>query len=130
MLYLFLGLKIPLLLLYALVYWAIKQEPEAEDAGRDGGARKERPHPVPPLPPARRPGAAAAAAGAPAHRAGARDRASVGVEPDQLAAERRQLGLPVGAPLLDVRLARLAPGAAREHRHVLHDARRVRQVLA
>jgi hypothetical protein len=50
MLYLFLGLKIPLLLLYALVYWAIKAEPEAEDAGGDGGARKERPHPVPPLP--------------------------------------------------------------------------------
>ena len=50
MLYLFLGLKIPLLLLYALVYWAIKAEPEPEDAGGDGGARKERPHPVPTLP--------------------------------------------------------------------------------
>jgi hypothetical protein len=50
MLYLFLGLKIPLLLLYALVYWAIKQEPEPEDAGGDGGARKERPHPASPLP--------------------------------------------------------------------------------
>ena len=33
MLYLFLGLKIPLLLLYWLVYWAIKAEPEPEDAG-------------------------------------------------------------------------------------------------
>jgi hypothetical protein len=50
MLYLFLGLKIPLLLLYWLVYWAIKAEPEPEDTGGDGGARKERPHPVPPLP--------------------------------------------------------------------------------
>ena len=44
MLYLFLGLKIPLLLLYWLVYWAIKAEPEPEDAGGDGGSRKERPH--------------------------------------------------------------------------------------
>ena len=50
MLYLFLGLKIPLLLLYLLVYWAIKQEPELDDTGGDGGARKERPHPVPTLP--------------------------------------------------------------------------------
>ena len=50
MLYLFLGLKIPLLLLYWLVYWAIKQEPELDDTGGDGGARKERPHPVPTLP--------------------------------------------------------------------------------
>jgi hypothetical protein len=50
MLYLFLGLKIPLLLLYWLVYWAIKAEPEPEDTGGDGGSRKERPHPVPPLP--------------------------------------------------------------------------------
>jgi len=47
MLYLFLGLKIPLLLLYWLVYWAIKAEPENEDAGGDGGARKVRPHPAP-----------------------------------------------------------------------------------
>jgi len=50
MLYLFLGLKIPLLLLYALVYWAIKAEPEPEETGGDGGSRKARPHPVPPLP--------------------------------------------------------------------------------
>ena len=50
MLYLFLGLKIPLLLLYWLVYWAIKAEPEPEDAGGDVGARKARPHPAPTLP--------------------------------------------------------------------------------
>ena len=50
MLYLFLGLKIPLLLLYWLVYWAIKAEPDPEDAGGDGGSRKARPHPVPTLP--------------------------------------------------------------------------------
>jgi hypothetical protein len=50
MLYLFLGLKIPLLLLYGLVYWAIKAEPEPEDAGGDGGSRKARPHPAPTLP--------------------------------------------------------------------------------
>jgi hypothetical protein len=50
MLYLFLGLKIPLLLLYWLVYWAIKAEPEPDDTGGDGGSRKERPHPAPTLP--------------------------------------------------------------------------------
>ena len=56
MLYLFLGLKIPLLLLYALVYWAIKQEPDLEDSGGDGGSRKVRPHPAPTLPHAPRRG--------------------------------------------------------------------------
>ena len=45
MLYLFLGLKIPLLLLYWLVYWAIKAEPELEDTGGDGGARLAAPRP-------------------------------------------------------------------------------------
>ena len=74
MLYLFLGLKIPLLLLYALVCWAIKAEPEPEDAGDDGGSRKERaaPRPDPAAPPApraaRRPVAAPAPARAPRGR--------------------------------------------------------------
>jgi hypothetical protein len=50
MLYLFVALKVPLLLLFWLVYWAVKQEPDLEDAGDDGGQRRERPHPVPRLP--------------------------------------------------------------------------------
>ena len=56
MLFLFVGLKIPLLALYWLIYWAVKQEPDTEDTGGDGGARKERPHPRPKLPPAPRRG--------------------------------------------------------------------------
>ena len=45
MLYLFVGLKVPLLLLFWLIYWAIKQEPDLDETGDDGGSRRERPHP-------------------------------------------------------------------------------------
>jgi hypothetical protein len=54
MLYLFVFLKIPILVLFYIVYWAIKQDTETmEDKGGDGGSRRERkprPHPHPKLP--------------------------------------------------------------------------------
>lgn len=45
-------LKIPIIGLLLLVYWAIKQQPETGDSGSDddGGSRKPR-HPRPPLRP-------------------------------------------------------------------------------
>jgi hypothetical protein len=51
MLWLFVALKVPLLTLCWLVWWAIRQEPEpdAEEPGGDGGQRT-RPHPIPKLP--------------------------------------------------------------------------------
>ncbi len=50
MLYLFVGLKLPIFALGWLVWWAVHQVPEdAEDPrGDDGGSK--RPHPRPPLP--------------------------------------------------------------------------------
>ena len=43
MLYLFVFLKIPILVLFYIVYWAIKQDTEtAEDTKGDGGSRRER----------------------------------------------------------------------------------------
>ena len=54
MLWLFLVLKIPLLTLCWLVWWAIHQEPEP-DAPEQGDERR-RPHPHPPLPHAPRRG--------------------------------------------------------------------------
>jgi hypothetical protein len=49
MLFLFFGLKIPLLALCWLVWWAIHQvDDPAEDSGGDGGTK--RPHPPAPLP--------------------------------------------------------------------------------
>jgi hypothetical protein len=56
MLWLFVALKIPLLTLCWLVWWAIRQEPEPEDAPNDDGGRRPRPHPHPPLPHAPRRG--------------------------------------------------------------------------
>jgi hypothetical protein len=50
MLYLFVALKVPLLMLFWLIWWAVHQEPELEDAGDDGGQRSDRPHPLPKLP--------------------------------------------------------------------------------
>jgi hypothetical protein len=51
MLYLFLGLKLPILALCWIVWWAVHQEPEPADApDEDGGSRYERPHPPRPLP--------------------------------------------------------------------------------
>jgi hypothetical protein len=49
MLFLFLGLKVPLLALCYLVWWAIRQTPE-EDEQPGGGGSKRRPHPSRPLP--------------------------------------------------------------------------------
>ena len=56
MLYLFVALKVPLLMLFWLIYWAVKQQPDLEDAGNDGGQRRSRPHPPPRLPRAPRRG--------------------------------------------------------------------------
>jgi hypothetical protein len=50
MLYLFVALKVPLLMLFWLIWWAVRQEPELEDTGGDGGQRRARPHPPPRLP--------------------------------------------------------------------------------
>jgi hypothetical protein len=54
MLWLFVALKIPLLTLCWLVWWAIRQEPlpdeEAAPPPGEGGSRARRPHPHPPLP--------------------------------------------------------------------------------
>jgi hypothetical protein len=51
MLYLFVALKVPLLALFWLIWWAVRQEPELEDAGGEGGQRRaQRPHPPPKLP--------------------------------------------------------------------------------
>ena len=51
MLYLFVGLKIPIFLLGYIVWWAVKQTPEpVEPEGGDGGSRRERPHHPPVLP--------------------------------------------------------------------------------
>jgi hypothetical protein len=50
MLYLFVGLKIPILLLGLIVWWAVRQTPEpVEPEGGDGGQRT-RPHKAPSLP--------------------------------------------------------------------------------
>ena len=56
MFYLFVALKIPLLMLFWLIWWAVRQEPELGDSGGDGGLRRERPHPLPKLPQAPRRG--------------------------------------------------------------------------
>jgi len=57
MLYLFLGLKIPILMLGGIVWWAVRQTPEPiEPDGGDGGGRRVRPHEPPKLPRAPRRG--------------------------------------------------------------------------
>ena len=49
MFYLFVALKIPILMLFWLVWWAVHQEPEpADEPAGEGGSR--RPHPREPLP--------------------------------------------------------------------------------
>jgi hypothetical protein len=50
MIYLFFALKIPLLMLFWLVWWAVHQEPELEDTGEGGQRVYARPHPPPKLP--------------------------------------------------------------------------------
>jgi hypothetical protein len=46
MLYLFVALKVPIVIALWLIWWAIKEEPDASDDSDDGGIRK-RPHPSP-----------------------------------------------------------------------------------
>jgi hypothetical protein len=55
MLYLFVALKVPILLAGALIWWAVRQEPPLDD-GRDEGGSPRRPHPPPRLPRAPRRG--------------------------------------------------------------------------
>jgi hypothetical protein len=50
MLFLFVGLKVPLLALCWLVWWAIHQVDDVAEDGGDGGSRRHRPHPPGPLP--------------------------------------------------------------------------------
>ena len=56
MFFMFVALKVPLIALAWLVWWAIHQTDDpAQDSGGDGGA-KRRPHPLDPLPRAPRRG--------------------------------------------------------------------------
>jgi hypothetical protein len=55
MLYLFVALKVPILLAGALIWWAVRQEPPLDD-GRGEGGDWDRPHPPPRLPHAPRRG--------------------------------------------------------------------------
>lgn len=55
MIYLFFALKVPILLLGWLVWWAVRSQDEPVDAPGDGGIRPRR-HPRPPLPRAPRRG--------------------------------------------------------------------------
>jgi hypothetical protein len=49
--WLMLALKIPLIGLICIVWWAIKQEPEeSSERGDDGGIKRHRPHPRKPFP--------------------------------------------------------------------------------
>jgi hypothetical protein len=56
MLWLFVALKIPLVAACWIVWWAIRAEPEPEDAPSGDGGLRSRPHPRPPLPHAPRRG--------------------------------------------------------------------------
>jgi hypothetical protein len=53
MLYLFVFLKIPILVLFYIVWWAVKQDTNPTNDAGDGGSRREAkplPHPHPKLP--------------------------------------------------------------------------------
>jgi hypothetical protein len=50
MFFLFFALKVPLLALCWLVWWAVKQVPEDEEQPGGGGGAKRQPHPHPPFP--------------------------------------------------------------------------------
>jgi hypothetical protein len=56
MLYLFVFLKLPILAACGIIWWAVRQEPDTDQAPSDGGTpRRPRPHPRPkhPRPPRR-----------------------------------------------------------------------------
>jgi hypothetical protein len=55
MLYLFVALKVPIVMACGLIWWAVRQEPPLDD-GRDEGGSPDRPHPAPKLPRAPRRG--------------------------------------------------------------------------
>jgi hypothetical protein len=62
MLYLFVFLKLPILAAVGIIWWAVRQGTEPEEAPTDGGTpRRSRPHPRPkrPRPPRRGPHAGA-----------------------------------------------------------------------
>jgi hypothetical protein len=50
-----LALKIPLVALIFLVWWAVKQEPESSSSDDDGGIKRQREHPRHPHKPFPRP---------------------------------------------------------------------------
>lgn len=56
MIWLFVVLKVPVVALCWLVWWAIHQEPELLEPPDDGGTKRTRPHPPEPLPRAPRRG--------------------------------------------------------------------------
>jgi hypothetical protein len=55
MLFMFVALKVPILLAGGLIWWAVRQEPDYSDDS-DGGGGRPRPHPAPKLPHAPRRG--------------------------------------------------------------------------
>jgi hypothetical protein len=72
MLYLFLFLKLPILAAGYIVWWAVRQEPDASGDPEGGGGGRPRPHPRPrwPRPPRRGPHATPDAAVPPRVRLG------------------------------------------------------------
>lgn len=56
MFYLFVALKIPMLLAYWIVWWAVRAEPDPSEGVRDDGGIGKRPHAPPRLPHAPRRG--------------------------------------------------------------------------
>jgi hypothetical protein len=55
MLWMFVALKVPIVLAGALIWWAVRAEPDRSEDSEDGGSRR-RPHPAPKLPHAPRRG--------------------------------------------------------------------------
>jgi deoxycytidine triphosphate deaminase len=101
--WLMLALKIPLIGLICIVWWAIKQEPdEASQRDDDGGIKRGRPHPRKPFPrPPRRSGADPTLAGP--------HRASAGAQPRPLA-RRRSAGAGRLAPVTERPMSVLSDG--------------------
>lgn len=54
-LYMFVILKIPVIAAILLVWWAVREQPEATDGGHGGSRRRDHPRPRPPRPPRRGP---------------------------------------------------------------------------